>query len=195
MEPHRSQRPCIPAGIGVLLILFGALATTENAKKRMLWMHIAVTLGLIGLSHHRHSSPGSRSSKGTAMSINPMGFEERAVIAFICFIYVLLCVRSFIAARRGRLAPPKRKLEFHGKSRSIQHGRHTPHARGRCALTRGRPRRAADLTPSAPKPKFKDIWPEIWALIRPRRFLLARLLLPDDRQPHQRPGAPGSLSP
>jgi ABC-type multidrug transport system fused ATPase/permease subunit len=31
---------------------------------------------------------------------------------------------------------------------------------------------AADLTSKRPKPKFKDIWPEIWALIRPRRFLL-----------------------
>lgn len=94
-----------PAGIGVLLILCGALATTENAKKRMLWMHIAVTLGLIGLLTTGIRA-GIALAKGTAMSINPMGFEERAVIAFICLIYVALCVRSFIAARRGRLAPP-----------------------------------------------------------------------------------------
>jgi len=31
---------------------------------------------------------------------------------------------------------------------------------------------AADLTTKRPKPKFKDIWPEIWVLIKPRRFLL-----------------------
>jgi len=30
----------------------------------------------------------------------------------------------------------------------------------------------ADLTKARPKPKFKDIWPEIWALVRPRRWLL-----------------------
>lgn len=90
-----------PAGIGVLLILCGFLATTENAKKRMLWMHIAVTLGLIGFL-----TTGIRAvielAKGTAMSINPTGFEERVVIALICLIYVALCVRSFIAARRAR---------------------------------------------------------------------------------------------
>jgi len=30
----------------------------------------------------------------------------------------------------------------------------------------------ADLTKSRPKPKLKEIWPEIWALVRPRRWLL-----------------------
>jgi len=35
----------------------------------------------------------------------------------------------------------------------------------------------ADLTAKRPKPKFKDIWPEIWALIKPRRFLLAGCFL------------------
>jgi ABC-type multidrug transport system fused ATPase/permease subunit len=31
---------------------------------------------------------------------------------------------------------------------------------------------AADLTTKRPKPKFKEIWPEIWALIKPRVWLL-----------------------
>ncbi len=35
----------------------------------------------------------------------------------------------------------------------------------------------ADLTAKRPKPKFKDIWPEIWALTKPRRFLLAGCFL------------------
>ncbi len=90
-----------PAGIGVLLILCGLLANTENPKKRMLWMHIAVTLGLIGFF-----TTGIRAVialvKGTALSINPLGFEERVAIALISLVYVALCVRSFIAARRAR---------------------------------------------------------------------------------------------
>jgi ABC-type multidrug transport system fused ATPase/permease subunit len=36
---------------------------------------------------------------------------------------------------------------------------------------------AADLTAKRPKPKLKDIWPEIWALIKPRRWLLAGCFL------------------
>jgi hypothetical protein len=90
-----------PAGVGILLLLCGALANTENPKKRMLWMHIAVTFGLIGFL-----ITGIRAAielaKGTAMSINPLGFEERVVVALICLVYVALCVRSFIAARRAR---------------------------------------------------------------------------------------------
>ena len=31
----------------------------------------------------------------------------------------------------------------------------------------------AELTKSRPKPKLKDVWPEIWKLIKPRRALLA----------------------
>lgn len=30
----------------------------------------------------------------------------------------------------------------------------------------------ADLTAKRPKPKLRDVWPEIWALVRPRRWLL-----------------------
>jgi len=30
----------------------------------------------------------------------------------------------------------------------------------------------ADLTAKKPKPKLKDIWPEIWALVKPRRWIL-----------------------
>ena len=32
---------------------------------------------------------------------------------------------------------------------------------------------SADLTAKRPKPKFRDIWPEIWVLVKPRRGLLA----------------------
>lgn len=92
-----------PAGIGILLAVCGALANTENPKKRMLWMHIAVTLGLIGFLTTGIRA-GIELAKGTAMSINPMGFEERVVIALICLVYVALCVRSFITARRDRVA-------------------------------------------------------------------------------------------
>jgi hypothetical protein len=94
-----------PAGVGVLLILCGVLANTDNPKKRMLWMHIAVTFGLIGFLITGIRA-GVQLANGTAMSINPMAFEERVVIALICLVYVALCVRSFIAARRARVAAP-----------------------------------------------------------------------------------------
>ncbi len=90
-----------PAGIGVLLVLCGVLANTENVKQRMIWMHVAVTAGLVGFL-----LTGVRAVltlvKGT-IAANPLGFDERVVIALVCLVYVVLCVRSFIAARRTRV--------------------------------------------------------------------------------------------
>jgi hypothetical protein len=92
-----------PAGLGALLALFGSLANTENSKRRMLWMHLAVTVGLVGFL-----ITGVRAViqmvKGTVMTGNILAFEERCVVALICLLFVLLCVRSFISARRARLA-------------------------------------------------------------------------------------------
>jgi ABC-type multidrug transport system fused ATPase/permease subunit len=54
----------------------------------------------------------------------------------------------------------------------------TPGMRSADAPSRGTGRATtADLTAKRPKPKLKDIWPEIWALIRPRRWLLAGCFL------------------
>jgi hypothetical protein len=92
----------IPAVVGLLLGIFGFLAITEDAKKRMLFMHIAVTLGLLGFL-------------GTAKSIydfilmvqgtqfpHPLAVKEKAAMAVLLLVFVILCVRSFIAARRAR---------------------------------------------------------------------------------------------
>lgn len=46
--------------------------------------------------------------------------------------------------------------------------------RGVDATGRGaRKAASAEMTAQRPKPRFKDVWPEIWALIKPRRALLA----------------------
>ncbi len=90
-----------PAGVGLVLVLAGLLANTENVKKRMLWMHIAVTFGLIGFLITGIRA-GLTLLRGT-VALNPIAFDERVVIAVVCFVYVVLCVRSFISARRTRV--------------------------------------------------------------------------------------------
>jgi len=94
----------IPSAFGLLLVLFGALAKTEDAKKRMLWMHIAVTVGLLGFLF---TIPGLidvvRMARGIPVK-RPAAAEEQAVMWVVCGIFVSLCVRSFINARRSRLA-------------------------------------------------------------------------------------------
>lgn len=94
----------IPSILGVFFIFFGVMANTENAKKRMLWMHISVTVALLGfLSMIPADIDVIRLSRGVYFPY-PAAVEEKAVMSLLCLLYVLFCVRSFIAARRSRLA-------------------------------------------------------------------------------------------
>jgi hypothetical protein len=90
-----------PAGVGVILLISGLLANTEDAKKRMLWMHIAVTFGLLGFLI-TFVGVVRMALKGAATAL-PLVFSERAIVALVCLVFVALCARSFISARRARL--------------------------------------------------------------------------------------------
>jgi hypothetical protein len=95
----------IPAYFGILLGILGLLANTPNSKRRMLFMHIAVTVGLIGFVF-----PGWRgvsdlvSQMHGQIVLRPTAMKEELAMAAICLVYVLLCVRSFVAARRERIS-------------------------------------------------------------------------------------------
>ncbi|HTU50913.1 MAG TPA: hypothetical protein VMF56_09980 [Acidobacteriaceae bacterium] len=94
----------IPAYFGIVLGILGFLANTEDSKRRMIFMHIAVTVGLLGVIFPgwRAASAFIASSHGTAM-VRPLAVKEELAMAVICLIFVLMCVRSFIAARRARV--------------------------------------------------------------------------------------------
>jgi hypothetical protein len=94
----------IPTWFGLVLGLSGLLANTEDSKKRMLWMHIAVTVGLLGFLF-----PGVMSVTALVKAhfqqielLRPAAVYEQLAMAIVCLIFVVLCVRSFIAARRAR---------------------------------------------------------------------------------------------
>jgi Transmembrane proteins 14C len=94
----------IPVGIGVLFIFFGVMANSNDAKKRMLWMHISVTVALlVFLGMIPAAIDVIRLSRGTYFPY-PAAVEEKATLCLFSLIYVLFCVRSFINARRNRLA-------------------------------------------------------------------------------------------
>jgi hypothetical protein len=94
----------IPAGIGLLFVLFGVMANTENSKKRMLWMHISVTVALlVFLGMIPAMIDVFRLANGVSFPY-PAAVESKATLGLFSLIYVLFCVRSFINARRSRLA-------------------------------------------------------------------------------------------
>jgi len=97
----------IPVWFGLALAVCGSLATTENASWRMAWMHVGVTIGLAGfLGATIRAIVEFAGAHGAALA-HPVAVEDQAAMATICLIYEVLCVRSFIAARRTR------KVEAH----------------------------------------------------------------------------------
>jgi hypothetical protein len=92
----------IPAGLGVIFILFGIAAATPDSKKRMLWMHISVTVALLAfLGTLPAGIQAFRLSHGAEYP-HPAAVLEKAAMSLLCLIYVLFCVRSFVNARINR---------------------------------------------------------------------------------------------
>jgi hypothetical protein len=91
----------IPAYFGLAMAWSGILANTPDAKKRMLWMHIAVTVGLLGFIGAAVMVVVENVKAHGGPLAHPVAVEAQAAMAGICLAFVGLCVRSFIAARRG----------------------------------------------------------------------------------------------
>jgi len=90
----------IPTAFGILLVFFGSAARDE--KKRKMAMHIAVTVGLLGFLG---SVPGLL-KLGPLLSggevARPIAVVAQSIMAILMAIYVAMCVKSFIEARRSR---------------------------------------------------------------------------------------------
>jgi hypothetical protein len=92
----------IPAYFGLALAWSGALANSADAKRRMLWMHIAVSAGLLGFLGSGVMAVIEVSKAHGGPLAHPIAVESQAAMALICLVFVGLCVRSFVAARRDR---------------------------------------------------------------------------------------------
>jgi hypothetical protein len=93
----------IPAALGLLLGIFGALALSPDPSRRKLFMHINVTLALLGFLGTAMGLVEWLRMLGGAVVKNPPATESKAAMAILSLIYVILCIRSFIAARKARL--------------------------------------------------------------------------------------------
>ena len=92
----------IPTWFGVALGVFGMLAMSPSESRRKLFMHINVTIGLVGFV-----GAGFRAvqefvhSSSTGKAIDPIAVGAQIAMAALLLVYVILCVRSFVAARRS----------------------------------------------------------------------------------------------
>lgn len=91
----------IPLWWGVALGVFGILAISPNAGRRKLFMHINVTIGLLGfIGAVVVAIQGYMHATSAGMAPDMPALISKLTMAGLLLIYVILCVRSFIAARR-----------------------------------------------------------------------------------------------
>ena len=93
----------IPAAFGILFVLLGGVASAKPSTNKHM-MHVAAVLALVGMA-------GTFRALGSVFTLIAGGEVERqpAVIAQSIFfvlaaVFLILCIRSFIAARRARTA-------------------------------------------------------------------------------------------
>ena len=93
----------IPIWFGLALALFGILANSKDAGKRKLYIHIAVTIGLLAFLFPAFRSVREliKAHSANLPLAHPAAVHEQLLMAILSFIFVLLCVRSFITARRS----------------------------------------------------------------------------------------------
>jgi hypothetical protein len=92
----------IPTWFGMALGVFGFLAISPNEGRRKLFMHINVTialLGFLGAAGRAVFATIHASAAGTSPDAIALG--SQLAMAALLLIYVILCVRSFISARRS----------------------------------------------------------------------------------------------
>lgn len=87
----------IPAFFGIAFVAAGYTARKENLRKHM--MHVAVLLGLLGLIGSFSGLTKLLTLLGGGDVARPAAVVSQSIMAVVCFIFIVLCIRSFIAAR------------------------------------------------------------------------------------------------
>jgi lysylphosphatidylglycerol synthetase-like protein (DUF2156 family) len=95
-----SPTALIPAGFGVVLALLGVIALKERLRKHA--MHLAAMVGLVGFLIPAVMGLPKLPALLSGEAARPAAVVEQLIMAGLCLLFVLLCVRSFIVARRNR---------------------------------------------------------------------------------------------
>lgn len=97
IDGHASPTALIPAAFGLLLVIIGFVAKSKE-NLRMHLMHAAVVIGLLGFLIPAWRLFSRRNDLTVSLAV-----LSQAMMAIICLFFVILCVQSFINARRNRV--------------------------------------------------------------------------------------------
>lgn len=93
---NASLTALIPALFGLILAALGAAAQTmEDMRKHL--MHAAVTVGLLGFL----MTAGRFVMRLNQLTLNAATAAQIAM-SLVCLIFVILCIKSFVDARRNK---------------------------------------------------------------------------------------------
>ena len=94
-----STTALIPAIFGLMLLVLGFIARSEPARKHA--MHAAATVALLGCAGALFSLVRTPAAPRVAMAI-----FSQATMVVLTTVFMGLCVRSFVDARRARNRKP-----------------------------------------------------------------------------------------
>ncbi len=96
VDGNTSLTALIPAAFGLLLLIFGIIAkSNENLRKHL--MHAGVLVGLLGFIIPTVRLASQMSNIKVSLAV-----VSQAAMALICLFFVILSVQSFVNARRSR---------------------------------------------------------------------------------------------
>ncbi len=96
----QSWTALIPAIFGILLALAGGF----SLKSLKHGGHVAALLGVLGFLFTAKSLVKLPALFAGAPVGRPVAVSVQAIMAILCIVFVALCVKSFIDARRGKKA-------------------------------------------------------------------------------------------
>ncbi len=99
---RESWTALIPAFFGLPLVLLGLIALKEHLRKHA--MHVAVVIGLLGFVGTVSGLMKLPVLLTGGELAQPGAVAVKAAMAVVCFLFVVLCVWSFVKARRASAA-------------------------------------------------------------------------------------------
>ena len=90
----------IPGAFGVLLLISGAVAMKESLRKHA--MHVAVMVGTLGAVATIGKGGVDLVKLASGGDVNTRALSFVLLMAVVCSGFVVICVKSFIAARKKR---------------------------------------------------------------------------------------------
>ncbi|MBX7244491.1 MAG: hypothetical protein K1X53_03275 [Candidatus Sumerlaeaceae bacterium] len=99
--PSKAMTALIPAWFGLAMAICGVLALRESLRKHA--MHAAAMVGLLGaVGAGAMGIPKLITLLSGGEVARPIAVYSQCAMFVLCVVFVVLCVRSFVAARLAR---------------------------------------------------------------------------------------------